>query len=361
MILDDLPVQARVIPPLLVTDALLTSSTVVETAPTAYNGATTYAAGDTASVAGAAGLITVYESLQSANTGNAPESSPDWWKSRGQTYQAYSGAVTYALGDRVINAAAHLVYESLAAGNSGNALTDVTKWLKIGRTNRAAMFDLTTSQATSCPSPLTVVVTPGQRRDALALDGLVGNALEITQTVDGVEKFAETIDLNTREVANYTDFFFQPFSNKGALVRYTIPPFTDGVLTVSLTSTSGDVQCRHFVIGRHDALGSCQREVRIGGQNYSTITRDFDSNINTIVARRTVPKINSRIFTSPARVTRVKKLKETLNAVPAHYALLDVTASRYFEVTQMVGIYKGFELDLSQTGIAVIELETEAI
>jgi len=53
-----------VLPPLAITDARLTSTTVPEVAPAAYAGGTTYALNATASVAGAAGLLTVYRSLQ---------------------------------------------------------------------------------------------------------------------------------------------------------------------------------------------------------------------------------------------------------------------------------------------------------
>ena len=60
----------RVIPPLTITAAMLTSSSATEPwAPSAYAGGTTYAFGDVVSVAAD---FTIYESLAAGNVGNTP-------------------------------------------------------------------------------------------------------------------------------------------------------------------------------------------------------------------------------------------------------------------------------------------------
>lgn len=351
----------NVIPPLEITAALLTSSTVFETAPTAYNGATTYADGDTASVAGSAGLITVYESLQAANTGNAPASSPDWWVSRGTVYQAYDVGTTYAADDYAQDNTNHLIYKSLAAGNLGNALTDTTKWVEIGPTNKWAMFDMLRNTATSVPSSMTVVITPGQRVNSIALLGMVANSAQITVTSGGSTVFDETIDLNTREVVSWYQYFFEPFSTQPSLALFNLPPYTNAVITVTLTATSGNVECGVLAIGTYEFIGTVQFDAQSDVLNFSTVERDFAGNTSVMVQRRNVPKTFQDIVLAKSKVNRVRDLRNALNGSPAIWSGLDDSSHDYFESLLIAGFYKKFTINLRHPEHAVIALELEEI
>ncbi|OWW18406.1 hypothetical protein AYR66_07465 [Noviherbaspirillum denitrificans] len=339
---------------------MLTSSTVVETAPAAYNAATTYALDATASVAGSAGLLTIYKSLQGGNTGNTPASSPSWWTVIGTTYQTYSGGATYALGDRVIDATAHLVYESLAAGNTGNALTNTTKWLEIGPTNKWAMFDVLRNTATSVPGSLTVVITPGRRVDSIALLGVVANSATITVTNGGSTVYTITKDLNKREVLDWYDYFFRAFATQPSLALFDLPPYTGAVITVTLTATSGNVQCGACVLGSYEYIGDVQYSAESDVLNFSTVTRNFDGS-SELVPRRNVPKTVQQIWLEKSRVNRVRDLRDALNATPAVWAGLDDSSDDYFEALLILGIYKRFSINLRHPQHAVISLELEEI
>lgn len=72
----------NMIRPTIITDAMLHSSTVPETDHSEYAAGTTYAEGDYCIVAAD---HTIYQSLQSANTGNTPSTSPTWWLNCGKT------------------------------------------------------------------------------------------------------------------------------------------------------------------------------------------------------------------------------------------------------------------------------------
>lgn len=351
----------KVIPPLAITDARMTSSTVPEVAPAAYNGATAYGLNDTVSVAGAAGLQTVYKSLQAANTGHAPASSPLWWVSLGETYQGYSGADTYALGDMVIDATAHLVYESLAAGNVGNALSDAAKWLEIGPTNRWAMFDTLRNTASQVPSSMTIVLTPGQRIDSLALLGVLASSVTITMTSGDVPVYSRTVSMILREVADWYDYFFRAFSVQPSLALFDLPPITVGVITITLTAAAGNVACGACVIGQSEYIGEVQYEAENDVLNFSTVTRDFAGGVSTMVQRRNVPKTIQSIFVEKRRVNRIRQLRDTVGAVPAVWAGLDNSTHDYFEAVLILGFYKRFSINLRYPDYAVIGLELEEI
>lgn len=351
----------NVIPPLAINSTRLTSSTVPETAPAAYAGGTTYALDATASVAGAAGLITVYKSLAGSNTGHTPASSPTWWAAIGDTYQLYAGGTTYALGDVVLDATNHLVYESLAGSNLGNALTDVTKWLPLGASNRYAMFDLIRDTATSVPSPLTVVLAPGQRINSLALMGLVATGAVITGVSGATTVCSRTIDLNTREVLDWYDYYFALFSNQPSVVLFDLPPYSDLVLTITLTNTGGNVECAACVIGSFEYIGDVQAEAESDVLNFSAVTRDFAGNTSVMVQRRNVPRTVQNIVVDKARVNRVRALRSALAGMPAVWSGVLNDTDGYFESMLIVGFYKRFTLNLKNQSFAVASLELEEI
>jgi hypothetical protein len=351
----------NVIPPLAITDALLTASSVVETAPSAYAGGTTYALNDTASVAGAAGLITVYQSLQAGNIGHTPASSPTWWMNLGNVYQVYSGGATYALGDRVEDTTAHLVYESLLAGNIGNALSNTAKWLLIGPTNRWAMFDLLRSTASIVPGSLTVVITPGVVVNALSLLGLAGDSVTISMTSGGPTVYTHTQNLDTREVFDWYDYFFDPFSTQDSLALFDLPFHADGIITITLTATAGNVACGGCVIGTFVFIGETEFAAVSDVLNFSTVTRDFAGGTNTLVQRRNVPKTQQQLVLDKALVNTVRALRDSLNAIPAVWSGLDDSSDGYFEALLILGFYKQFSIDLALPTQAIITLELEEI
>lgn len=351
----------NVIPPLEITDARLTSTTVVDVAPAAYAGGTTYALDATASVAGAAGLITVYKSLQASNTGHTPSSSPTWWVSIGDTYQVYSGAATYALADRVLDSTNHLIYESLIAGNIGQALTDTAKWLLIGPSNAWAMFDLARNTATIVPLSLTAVITPAVRVNSILLSGMVANAATITVTSGGPTVYSQTYDLNAREVLDWYDYYFAAFATQPSLVEFDLPPYTNAVITITLTATSGNVECGACVIGNYEYIGDVQYEAESDTINFSTVTRDFAGGTSAMIQRRNVPRTVQSIVCAKTRVNRIRALRDALGGAPAAWIGLNDSGDGYFEAMLIVGFYKRFSINLKHPNNAVISLELEEI
>lgn len=351
----------KVIPPLEITDARLTSSTGVEVAPAAWSGATTYASGNTCSVAGAAGLRTCYKSLQNGNLNNAPGSSPAWWQNLGDTYQSYSGAATYALADRVIDPAAHLIYESLAAGNVGNALSNATKWLVIGPTNKWAMFDALRNTATIAASPLVVTLTPGVRIDAIAALGLVATSIAVSVVESGATVYSKSVTLNERFVGDWRDYFFAPFSTQQSFAAFDLPPYSGGVTTITIANDAGMVECAALVIGSQVDIGRVQYSAESDVLNFSTVERDFDGGTSSMVRRRNVPRTIQQIVADKSTVNRVRALRDSLNASPAVWSGLDDASNEYFEALLIVGFYKRFSINLAYPEHAIISLELEEI
>jgi hypothetical protein len=345
-----------VIPPVAITDSLLVSSTAFEVAPAAYNSGTTYALGAFASVAGSAGLITVYKSLQNGNLNKTPASNPSWWAYHCDTYQQYSGGTTYALGDVVIDATAHKVYESLAASNTGNALTDATKWLHTGTTNKWAMFDFDRSIGTSQASPLVVSFTPGERIDSIAILGVVGTSVQVDMEVSASVVYTRTASMTGRETLSWSDYFFGNFDQNPSLLLTDLPPFANATVTVTITGSS--VSCGACVVGRAINIGEVQYGATNDALNFSRIERDDFGN-GTLNRRKIVPKTNQTLFFEKSMTNKVIAVRKSLNAAPAVWSGLVDTGDGYFDALLILGIYKQFEVSLKEPSHGTLNLELE--
>lgn len=274
---------------------------------------------------------------------------------------AWNSGTTYAAGAEVILTSTHRKYLSLQGSNTDkNPATETTYWEDNGPTNKYAMVDLLTNEATVLASPLTFTLLPGRRINSLGLSGLVGAQVEVWQFRGTTITFHEAINLNSRVVTDWTSFFFEPFSNKKAISRFNIPPFTDAELLISITGPS-TVECGAVVIGTNVEVGVCERQARVSGINFSNVARDFAGGINTMTQRRSVPKISMHILMEKERVNRVLPLKDDLNAVPAFWTGIDDDAHGYYEALQAVSFYRTFDLDLSDNEFAFLDLELEAI
>lgn len=348
----------NIIPPITITPAMLTSTTVVETAPAAWSGATTYAINDTASIAGANGLMTVYKSLQGTNLNHLTIDAA-WWVNIGTTYQVYAGGTTYAISDRVIDTTNHLIYESLAGSNVGNALTNTTWWLLIGPTNTWAMFDLLRNTKSTQPNSMTFTLTPGQRIDSIALIGVSAQTVQVDVTNASINVFTHTENLIERIINNWYDYFFLPFNYRTNLLLLNIPPYY-GIITITLSGLS-NVSIGACVIGMKEYIGAIQYNAKVDTLNFSTVTRDFAGGTSVMVQRRNVPKTIQNCWVDKSRINRIRAIKDVLAGTPAVWSGLDDNTNDYFDGLLILGFYKEFSFNLSYPDIAVISLTLEEI
>lgn len=302
----------RVIPPLVITDAILTSSTAAEpgTGEAAYNAATTYALNATVSVIGA-NSHHVYQSLQAGNIGNAPATSPLWW-------------------------------------------------FDLGPTNRWKMFDLLRNTQTVSVSPLTVVLTPGIRVNSLAMMGMLADSVTVSITSGGVNVYTKTTSLNLRNVVDWYTYFFEPFSTNPNLIDFDIPPITNSIITITLASSTGSVSCGSLIIGNAEYLGDAQYTAKSDTINFSSVTRDVFGNA-TMVPRRSIPKTTQTLWLDKARVNRADAVRESLNSVPAVWSGLDDANDGYFDALFVLGFYRAFSFDIDYPTAALVNLEIEEI
>ncbi|MFA7278641.1 MAG: hypothetical protein WC100_00935 [Sterolibacterium sp.] len=335
--------------PLAITDALLTSSNVYEAPTTEYAGGTTYAAGDIrGTTTGTAQLI--YKSLQTGNVGHTQASSPTWWQYLCTVYAAYAGGTTYALGDIVssISTNVHLLYESQIAGNVGNALTDTTKWLSLGATNRRKMFDEAYNSQTENADTIAVVITPGQIINTLSALNVAGASITVTQATSG---WTVTESLASHPVLSWYDWFYEDVLRAGDITITGIPPL-NYALTITIDNTGDTAKCGCLIPGKSRVLGTTDIDLTRTINDYSVAVEDSDGNV-TLNQRAYSKRMNIDVQITPGFESEVTRLLEAYRATPVVFV-----GSTTYAMTSIYGFLGNWEVPLSLSGkLAHIEIK----
>ena len=273
-------------------------------------------------------------------------------------HAAYAAGTTYALGARVIRTGTHRIYESLQAANVGNTPeSSPTWWLDVGPTNRWAMFDAVVGTATELASPLTVVLAPGYA-NALALLELVGSSVTVSMTsvAGGGTVYSRTVSLDASDISDYYDYFFSPFVQRSAVVLTDLPPYADGVLTVSITG-SGTVACGLLKVGLLTDLGITTSGVTAGINDYSV--KETDAFGNTVLTERAWSRrLTAKVIVPKATFARVDRKLSDLRATPVVWI-----TSEDEQLSPLVafGFAKSFNTELAYTWHYLCSLEIEGM
>jgi hypothetical protein len=382
----------RALPPIPITPAILTSTTCAE--PTAgeavWAAATSYKGGDRVI------STTAHRTYESTASKSAPVmitigTGVITWPSHGllaNTPITFSttgalptgltiGTTYYVLADTAntfkvsatsggsavgLNGTQSGAHTALVSVNLGHdPATDTAGWwIDVGPTNRWAMFDLLRSTGTTIASPLTVTLTPGQRVDSIGVVGMVADTVTITVTVAGATVYTDSANLLNRPTGGWYDYFFGAFRYRQEFARFDLPPYTNAVITITLTKANGNVTCGGVVLGSSVYLGRTQHDAESDALNFSKIDRD-DFGTATLVPRRSVPRTVQTLRCKKTDVDRILQLRDDLNAVPALWSGLDDQDSGYFSALLIVGVYKRFTISMDQPEDALISLELEEV
>lgn len=301
----------KVIPPITITDALLTSSTVAE-------------------------------------------------PSAGET--AWNSATSYTLGTEVIRTATHRKYINLIPGvDATNPESAPTRWQDSGPTNKWAMFDLYSSNRSTATTSMVVSVAPGQRVNGVALIGLVGSSAQISMTVAAVEVWnSGAINLTLRNTLTATQYAFGKFGQKKAIARFDMPPYSSATITVTITGPV--VGCSALVIGSYFDMGRVISGVDAAALNFSTIDRATTGELSKMIPRRTVARPSMTVLGTATSTDALLDLREELNAKPAVWSGMDdQDTSPYFNALLILGPYKEFSPKLNGNGLVETSLQLEEI
>lgn len=273
----------------------------------------------------------------------------------------WNAATSYVLGDVVIRTTTHKKYENILAGvDAGLPENTPTRWIEVAPTNRYAMFDTLRNTQSIKASPVTVVLTPAVRIDSIGILSVDADEVDISITVGSETVYSATRNLNTREVFDWYDYFFSEFSKTPNVVFFDIPPYSNAVITITFTSVS-TIKVGAIVIGNQTDLGKAIHGVSSDELNFSRIDREVTGE-SVLLRRRSVPKINIQSLADPSKLNKIRDTRKNLNAVPAVWSGLDDKINNpYFETVLLLGVYKKFEINMNNSKMVDINLEIEEI
>lgn len=287
---------------------------------------------------------------------------------------AWVSGTTYTNGDVVCVVSSHKQYTYI--GPSGVASTisphvSVTlaqpHWAESGVTNKWAMFDLFRNTPSIFPATTgTFTLVPGQAVNSISFLGISGtDILEVECTyfngsID-VVFYTFTIDLITRTVTSWYEYFFEPFVQQQTLIIQDIPTtYSNMKINVTITGSAG-MEIGSCVVGNSSNMGW----LTLGSQsellNFSKLDRDaFGSAL--LVPRRSVPRLTGEVVFPKSMLANNIAIKKALDAKAALWLGLDDEVNNpYFEPTIILGVYKEMTFSLDNPLFPRMSFELEEV
>ena len=274
-------------------------------------------------------------------------------------YAAWSSATTYAAAARVIYQ--HVVYESLQASNlnkTPDAAASATWWVAVGPTNRWAMFDGAVNTPSTSASNLVVVLTPGVVVDAVAVVAGVGGSVRVQMADGAASVYDVTQSLDSTPIEDWSDYFFADQVLTAELVFDGLPRYRSGVITVTVTPSGGVAQVGALVLGRMHPLGRTTANASAGITDYSR--KETDTFGTTSLLQRSYAKrAQVRVVQNTREVRRVQQLLAGLRTTPAVW--VGEADTDLFAALVVYGWFRSFALDIPGSTLSYCSLEIEGL
>lgn len=270
-------------------------------------------------------------------------------------YAAWSNVTAYVIGNRVIYN--HAVYESLTSNTNKQPDTNPTDWLYVSATNRYRMFDDVIGNVTSRSGTIEVTLEPSQLTNAVSFFGLSGNTVNVTVTVPGdgeVYNRTEPLQDNT-SVVDWYSYFFEPIIQRGDITFLDLPQYGDPTIDITIDAGAGTAMCGECVVGRQRLLGATNFGTSVSIQDYSRKETDQFGNV-TVVQRRFTKRADFDVTVNTNQVSAVQRALAEIRTTPTVFIGDEDRAE-----TVVYGFYRGFSIVLDAPSISSCSIEVEGL
>jgi hypothetical protein len=277
-----------------------------------------------------------------------------------EAHAAWLVGTTYAK-DAMVDFGQHY-YISLVNSNTGNLPDAVgsTFWEQTGPDNKHAMFDNQISTATTSSSPLVVTIAPGIA-NAVAMLGLVGTSVTVTMTdgAGGPTVYTRTVDLDGTIITDWYMYFFEPFVQLGEVVLTDLPPYSNGRITMTLTS-GGSVAIGEFLAGAVYEIGETDLEqgATIGIIDYSRKDTDPTTGVVTFVPRAYSKRMSGQFLVANGAISGVQQILASIRATPSVYI---GSEGADYSALIVYGFYRDFSIDIAYPTHSWCRIEVEGL
>lgn len=279
-----------IIEPIAITGAVLVSTNVPEADYPAYVAGTTYAQSTDVAPVLVTDADVIYESLQAANTGHTPATSPSWWN-------------------------------------------------KISATNAYKMIDGLVNTQTSNADSIVMVVAPGRICHGATL--LNVDADSVTLTVDdSVDGMVYTNTIRSDKSNSGSSFFnwaFKRIRRKTVFSWTDLPSYYDATITITVSKPGGIAKCGMAIVGPVESMGFAQFGLSTGIKDYSSNLFDPFGNLDT-TERPWSKKMSVSVVVKNDSIDDIQLILAGYRAKP-----VVVIATKRYESTIFLARYSDFK------------------
>jgi hypothetical protein len=261
-------------------------------------------------------------------------------------------------GIHTATAQIHKVYESLQAANMGNyPPSSPAWWLDRGATNRWKMFDTSVTSQSSGTDEIDVSMLASGRVDTVALMNISAATARVmmTDATDGVV-YDETQTLSSDSgITDWYAYFFEPIVRVTEALFSEMPPYANATIDITLTDTGSAVLCGAALLGLSREVGGTQYGASTGIQDYSVKQQDDFGNY-TILERAFSKRAVLPIIVQNSIVDELGVILASYRASPTLYIGADE-----FSSTWIYGFYKDWSTVIQYTDHSICNLELEGL
>jgi hypothetical protein len=282
-------------------------------------------------------------------------------------YAEWSSATAYVAGDYCMIETLHRVY-LCEADSTDNYPPDniydpdadpvAGNWTDVGATNRWRMFDGLSRSATIVDgAEIAVEIVPGEHYNAVAMLNIEADLITILVEAgsDG-NVYQQTI--NTVDNAGIVDFyswFFNPIQRKINFVVAGLPAYIGSKVKITFYDSDSAVAVGECIVGTSKFIGTLLHGYTVGVEDYSIKEKDdFGNWIITEGAYADRGEFTLRM--RPERIYDVKKTLAAYRSTPLVY-VGDVS----LQETIIYGFFISFDIEASSNSSAYCSLEIEEI
>lgn len=268
----------------------------------------------------------------------------------------YMPSAVYNLGDRVFVTATGKTYECIQAPATGkNPASEPLYWMLTKSSNRWSMYDSEVSTATTTAGDLTTTLTVPGRINALALFGVVGSKIVVTQRSAGGAVLATFSKALRTQPADWYEYFYIEPEQIPDVVFTGLVPSTGSRLEIVIT---GPAACGAIVAGNTFDLGDAEWGAQTSIIDYSRKNTSAEG-VQSFEPGRFSRRMSVRLEQPRERYPAVQRTLEAVRATPCVW--LGVPGSETYSPMTIYGYYKDFSLEVTYPTKHLCSLEIESL
>ena len=265
----------------------------------------------------------------------------------------------YTAGQKVIRMATHRIYEALTSTTGDTPETSPTKWLDLGATNRWKAFDQKIGTATAQADSMEWGIDPGQTVGSVGLLELVAESVRVrvSDATDGLVYDSTQTLTGAITSADWFTYFFEPVSRRPFALFADLPSYRDPTITITVSGLAGEaVECGVCLLGTYTKFADAVRYGASAGiVDYSKKTVDDFGNVQ-ITERAFSKRASWQMLVANTDIDNLQRTLASLRATPALYI-----GSDRFDATLVYGFYRDFDITIEFYTHSECSIELEGL